>query len=257
MNEKSDPTRPPFEHLDEDRMIDMVNGIASKGDLDAAVRHLRECATCENLFQTMLREHEAARSQTARVLNKLGGSRVTRRPPRRLQLQRASAVVAAVLVVAAAAWILHGQHGRHDTVNGYWFPVDPSAIVLRDSRDDAMRDLSRRLEPYRRHDANEAVARLQAAPPSDDETVSSLERFYLASALVNAGRPADALPVLDALHIETLPAGWRQQARWIQYLALRDTGRTTEADAALDQLVNDPGEMGAVARKEKKERGMD
>jgi hypothetical protein len=80
--------------------------------------------------------------------------------------------------------------------------------------------------------------------------ISSLQRLMLASALVNDGQPREALDVLDRLEIFSLPVRWREQAQWVEYLALRDAGRSEDAHARLDKLSKYESDIGERARAE-------
>jgi hypothetical protein len=113
------------------------------------------------------------------------------------------------------------------------------------------------LRAYENQDES-AVEMLETAPvPDGDATTDSIRRLYQASALVNEGRAALALEVLDTFDARTLPEPWRSRAGWVRYLALKQVGGLDAAQALLDQLAGTMGDVGEMARKERERIGGD
>ena len=137
--------------------------------------------------------------------------------------------------VAAAALVFVALNVMRPDVSGagYWMPppprnapAPPGLAVL----DDALR-------AYDEHDPERALALLEnARVRADDHRTEAIRRLYQASALVNAGRPGQALEVLEGLDARLLEDPWRARAEWVRYLALRDAGRRADAEAQLRRI---------------------
>jgi hypothetical protein len=133
-----------------------------------------------------------------------------------------------------------------------WLPVAGENTLLRThANPEARTSLEHALEVYSSGDARAALAALESLEISTSaDFESSLRDLYLASALVLNQRPADALALLDALALPTLPEPWRRWGQWTQYVALRDAGRTAEAQALLGTLAGNTNDVGDRARAE-------
>lgn len=234
-------TDAPHDHLTEDAMVDLINGLAAPEQRRAAVLHMRACDACERTFGERLRAHERLRADGLPEALRSSAHAVRRRG-----LHRTWAVAAAaVLVVAAVGVWMSARIGM--VPDDYWLPVDTTLFKQRSENGQAV-DLAPALQRFGRHDAAGAVEDLRSFPAPADDTSASLLRMYLANALVNAGRGTEALPVLQELEVETLPYEWEGPARWLRYLALVQAGERARAAADLAWLQDYPGEVGERAR---------
>ncbi|HEX5133364.1 MAG TPA: hypothetical protein VFX92_12885 [Candidatus Krumholzibacteria bacterium] len=230
-------------HVDEDQIIDLVSGLMEPPAVRAAMGHIERCPACESLLKTALQERELLRAR--------GVPPVTAAAPavrrRRRGLVGSVAVAAMIMLIGVVVWqkFLPRPAGA-----GYWIPVNTNGMMLRSDGDESFRIFAEKTRPYREHDAEGAIRSLQGDPFAGDETLRSLSRLYLASALVNDYRGGEALPILHQLKIETLPGEWRGPAMWVQYLALRQAGDAA-ADAVLQAAVAEPGHVGVLAREER------
>jgi hypothetical protein len=236
-------------HVSDDRLIDLVNHLLSPEEEKLALAHIEACVSCEARFRTVLLDHETAKSlqnPSARTDGK-GVISLPRRPPRRL---------GAVALIAAAAVVALGMvyfSSRRAGPEAYWIPLAFDSSSLR-AADSISNGSSAAFHAYDQRDAQKTIELLRAAPPVDDEMLSSLQRLVLASALVNDHQPREALDVLDKLEIFSLPVRWREQAQWVEYLALRDVGRDDDARARLEKLAGYEGDIGDRARAERTRR---
>lgn len=234
-------------HITETRLIDLAAGLLSSAEQRDVMGHVRWCAECENRLRLIVADRESTRSSPAPALSdgRIQLARKNRRPA--ILVPAAIAAAAVVLVVAVGLLVVDHE----DSVPDYWIPITGEAVILR-TVDDAMTDA---LRAYQAHDAKAAVEELRAfTPSSDDPTASTLRDVYLASALVNAGRPSEGLELLKSPTLNYLPGQWRGHAQWVRYVALRRTDKDKEADEVLDALGAEPGEMGDKARAELERR---
>ena len=238
-------TRFPMHPSDESTLIELAHGLLPAGRREEVLAHLHECAECEHRFRAIVAEREHFR---ATLHTRLASPAVKWTLPLRKPAWIAAAACAVLIaVIVVARW------QSPETQREYWIPVGEESMVLRSvdgsTRPDQVRGV---LDDYTRHNATAAVKSLEtfeAAP--GDVTSAALRDLFLASALLNAGRPAESEAALQRLSIDTLPPQWRRQARWIRYLALTALDRDAEAQPLLDVLMDEPGEIGVLAREER------
>lgn len=230
---------PPL-HISDDRLVDLIHHLLPPEEEKAAMAHLEQCTDCEERFRVLLREHETARASRPSS----GASTRVQRLPRGTRV----ALLAATAVAIVAIGLFATKRGRPEL---YWIPLQFDESALR-SADSVATGSSDAFRAYEAHDANRAIELIEQSPSTDDEMVSSLRRLVLASALVNDSRPTEAIDELAKLEIFSLPVRWREQAQWVEYLALRDAGRAEEARSRLEKLAEYEGDIGDRARAERK-----
>jgi hypothetical protein len=259
----------PDRHADDELFVDILNGLASESDAAAVYRHLRECPECEATFVRLAREHERLRADDRPVLTPggvvlepLGEKEGSAAGWRAVATRGRAVAVAAVVVAAVVTLVFAPRLTRSPSGDGpvYWMPAEPQLATLRtrDSNDssDDVRTLSVAIEAYERHDAAETIRLLESisiALPYEEYDVIAL--LYLASARVNTGDFEGATTAIDGVLLGYMPYRWRQQGRWVLYLAHEGLGRSEEALQYLEPLLEDTGELGERARAEKARRG--
>ena len=231
--------------IDESTLIDLAHGLLPPSEQGEALAHIRACPECENRFRVIVADRERSRATGAPRAVWPGG--VEKRPGLR-HSKGLRWVAAAAVVLTIGVYALQRNTVRPAPIP-YWIPVEEEATVLRSSTGLQGEHVDSALDGYLKRNAATAVRELRALEVSpDNATVASLRDLFLASALVNAGQYAEAIKVLDALSIDTLPTQWRRQARWVHYLALMELGRREEAGLLLEELVDEPGEIGRRAK---------
>jgi hypothetical protein len=243
------------DHVSEDRLIDLLNGLAPEQDARESLVHVRGCALCENHLRMLVRERESLRARPAPRY--VGGEIMLPRydvVPGRLGVLRsrrarwigAASIAAAAVVVFLATYLF--QPSTSDAVD-YWMPT-PLRDVSMDMPGPPT-PLSMAMDAYEEHDPARALALLENVGQDRNETDAMLRRLYQASALVNDDRPEEARQILDDLDVTRLPEPWRGRAGWVQYITLRKTAEDSRADQVLEELTQEPGEIGEMARKER------
>jgi len=243
-------------HVSEDRLIDLLGGLLDQAAEGETLAHLKTCEMCERHFRMLVSERETLRTKPAPAVQ--GGHIVLPEystPDNVIQLRRrrrvrwisASAVAAAAVLAFVIPYIL-----RPATSGAlkYWMPTSEETPVETPAGTE-IESLQDALRAYENRDER-AVEMLESAPvPEGDMATDSIRRLYQASALVNEGRGARALEVLNTFNANTLPEPWRARAGWVRYLALKQVGGLDAAQAMLDQLADTMGDVGEMAREER------
>lgn len=146
------------------------------------------------------------------------------------KLWRYAAMVAVIL--AAAAWWL-ARTPVNEQLYAEHFRPDPGLPVAMGLTSDPV--FADAMVSYK--EGKYAEARAKWWPLLQQEPMNDTLRFYIASAWLNEGRAAEALPMLEGVAAEEASA-FRDRARWYLFLARIRTGATGEALAM--PLDDDP-----------------
>ncbi|MGH9869859.1 MAG: hypothetical protein ACREAA_17070 [Candidatus Polarisedimenticolia bacterium] len=229
-------------HLAEDALIDLLHGLLPAGEAESMLGHMRSCSACEERFRMAARDNERARAVGAPLMRPANGASRRR--------WKVAGVAAGILMGALLAVLLRDR----PAVEPYWLPVEEDQVSLRSlDTDEPPRELLSALDAYKERDARRALEWLERAPVSS--SYRGVRDVYLASALVNDGRNAEAGRVLRGLGLETMPQPWRSRARWLLYLVMKEDN-DPGAPALLNQLADDPDVVGEWARRELRSAGL-
>ena len=91
-------------HINDDRLIDLVNHLLSEEEERTTLAHIESCAECEARFRLALADRETAKSTPAPSVRS-DGKGVIALPRRRPRHLGAIAVVAAAVVIAGVALV--------------------------------------------------------------------------------------------------------------------------------------------------------
>ncbi len=270
-------------HVDEHVCLDMLYGCLSPEEEEKLFSHLTVCSGCERLFRDMA--SDKAHREATRVLRTApdGGLALERRGTaireivierreaeereygkgfslaqlltnfvagfRSPRLRLAGAAVAAVAVFTVV--LVMKYTGGPDTPELYRLPPYSFHLQTRDAAGaiDAV-DLEGGIEAYERGDFERSVELLDRAGEIElDVTQGILRRIYLGNALAWQGKYDEAVKVLEGVSFPLLPDEWSGEAQWTLYVALRRSGRETDADSLLRDLASKTGEVGDRARR--------
>ena len=249
-------------HVSEDRLIDLLGGLLDEAAEGETLAHLKTCDMCERHFRMLVSERETLRAKPAPSVQ--GGHIVLPEystPDNVIQLRRRRKVrwISASAVAAAAVLAFIIPYIMRPATSGalkYWMPAGEETVTEAPEGTE-IESLQDALRAYENRDEN-TYEMLETAPvPDGDTTTDAIRRLYQASALVNEGRGALALEVLNTFNANTLPEPWRSRAGWVRYLALKQVGGLDAAQAMLDQLADTMGDVGEMARKEREALGGD
>jgi hypothetical protein len=219
-------------HCTDDRLFDLAHELLPASERHESTAHLARCSACEERFRALVADRERARATPLEPA------------PRR---SRAVAVVSTTLAVAACVAFVLLLLPEPDRPQ-YWMPRETDVSGPRSAPGAAAHVAA--FDAYDAHDADRSVELFEVDPPQE-----RYARFVYASALLNAGRAADARRELDALRVASLPEPARRRARWMLYLAHRALGEDGAAEELLATLVDEPGDVGELARAERGARG--
>lgn len=151
---------------------------------------------------------------------------------RRLPVWLAAAASVALLLAAVWWWQRPAIPDATALAQTYLATPYPPPVATMGDADTLDAALQRAFMAYRTGDfatAADQLSTLANAPDARDETI-----FYAGEALLQTGKPADALP-----YFERIQAGyWRQSADWRRALALIKTGQAGRAKPVLENLRN-------------------
>lgn len=232
-------------HPSDDRWIDLSRGLLDPDSRRLALDHLRSCAGCETRFREICRDAELL--DLGPVPDFVGSPVLAPRPQRRVRRGTVWAVSLATAALALLAIFRMVEHGTTRDLS-YRLPVQSERLMLRSlPADEESASLLAAVEAYGHDDFDRVIELLEGRPLHDELEFLSL---YYASALVWKKRPHDAEGVLARLHVDTLPLPYRDRARRILYVALRELDKGAEADRVLGQLAATDGELAEWAQRE-------
>lgn len=244
------------EHVAEDRMIDLLNGLLTEEESRGAFAHMKSCAECESRFAWLARHHETLEARG--IPAELTGHRglATSNATRRSRRWRLAGAVGLAVLAAVVAWVVVMPSGDERAAThpaAYWMPTTDDLRTVRARIDDVeLEQLAHGIEAYRNRDLESAISILNSVQFGKLENEFDLiRRLYLASATVNAGLYQQAMDAIEPKKIEHYPHPWRQRVRWVLYLAVRGAGESDRADELLELLADTEGEIGRLARAER------
>ena len=242
-------------HISDDRLIDLVSGLLPFDQKELVQNHLRQCNDCERRFNQYVKDREFIRASAPPAFDDgsfVSGTKVRRRPSRPSRWAIAAVAVAALL--AAFIWWPRSS-------SEYWLSAHFVESVSRGAPDGggALEDAR---AAYQARDAESTLAAIRSIDLADaSTTVVATAHVYKASALLNLGRPEEAIAALEALELPSwfenkqsdltaLPEPWRSEAMWVIFLAADDVGDNSRACSALQLLKLGTGDHAAKAREE-------
>ena len=251
-------------HLNDDTCTDIAHGLLPRRDTEMLLEHVEQCPDCESLLMSVVADVEGAAGRARPVRGQDGGWQLpaSRPSPRLKRMNPAAwfstrpwhvaAAAAAVLVIVA---VVMNPPRRPSDDAPLTFRLLPNTELLetRGNVEGIDAGFWSGVEAYDAGDFERAAASL--ADLDLPVPYNRLRDVYLASALTLVERYEEALNVLDALHIDRLPQPWRDDARWIRYIALESVGNEKEASALLESLANQPGRVGDLARERRASAG--
>lgn len=240
-------------HLEDDTLFELAAGLCREDEESVALVHLEGCDLCQRRLRLFAADRERVRASPAWIVgseqDSARGSRV------------GVTWIAAALAVVSIAGFWFAQ--RADSVSqvesnpsrdeyslhlGDEFRVMRSVYALASGEVTQQVDLTREvLESYESGEHAKALALIEDSPWGSSSAAVQLIR---ASCLQKSGRLPEAMSVLGALEIETLPQPARRQARWLEYLVLTDLKRRAEAKSVLVGLIDEKGDESDLARAE-------
>jgi hypothetical protein len=256
-----------FEHVADDRLLDLVNGLLAEPVAAEACEHLRACRACAERLRAFAATHERGHARAARMLAEIlplepiagarsgtgGGASEPGAPrafaPRPMFPRRTLAAAASVIVVGGAVLLWAALRPAPLALEGAaWLPAPDPSILTRDStaaRIDGR--ILRGLEAYRNLDPATALRLLERARATGP--LEQVRRVYLGNAQLLTGNPRAAIATLSDVDFTLVPEPWQSEAQWSLAEALARIGRNGAADSLRRALAERSGEVGERARR--------
>jgi len=274
--------RPPEgDHLDADRILDLLLDLLPEAEREEAGRHLAICTRCEEMVirgGAALERRRATASMPATIPATIPATgaatgpaaaeppatvgmpvpaeaalRPLSRPllPRLFgsrRILRVGFAVAAGVVVVALLQFLHRPGGPKIPETAEWLPSASETLNLRaGDGGEPLPELAAGLRAYDRRDLQEALRALALAGTSGRAEI--VRRVFLGSACAQARQYRRATELLRRCPLEQLPQPWSDESRWTLMVALHGAGDERSADSLLVELAEHPGAVGQRARR--------
>lgn len=252
--------RPPDgagDHLNDDLCMEIVAGLVPRDARALLLAHADACPACEARLMLVAGDWESIRSRTD-AQARAGGSGEAASSPMALQrpgrgVFRGSRILLPLALVAGLLVLIlvrAPRPARLDEGPAYWLPATGELLKLRGAHSgEADSAFWSGLDAYEAHDFRKATTLLEASRAEGG--LGDLRRLHLASLHVNTGGAAATLSLLKQIDMESLPMPWRDEAHWMEYLALVRLGHAAEAAERLDRMAQWPGRIGDLARERK------
>ncbi len=262
-------------HLDEDRALDLLLDLLTEEDLAAAGRHLATCRACEDLVRrrgALLERRRAAQPRDVRAVRaqeprQARWLEAIRRRTRFIALASPGPTLAAirrlapsvrkpgtvwaaagVLAMTGLILVIGNLRTRPAPMVAEWLPRASETRTLRSRADQGgIAGLTAALTAYDRRDLESAIAALSDVNASGP--TEALRLVYLGSSLTHAGRYREAVRILRSCPLAKVPEPWRGESRWTLAVALSGAGEQAAADSLVRALADQPGAIGARARR--------
>ena len=249
-------------HLDEDRCLDLLNGLMSPEEKLKALAHMEACPACESLVRARVSEWERSRSEIEEVIGRLRveGNLGAVRTPAIGFLGRLGAglrtgfrrrlIRVSVGLAAAALAVFIARTVSRDPAGGPQLDLLPDISAdLRFRADETAPsgEFAAGMAAYNKRDFAGAVELLRKAQVPAAQT--TFKDVYLGSALAWNGRYDEAIAVLQPLVTETLPEPWGAGVLWTYFVSLHRSGDHARADSLAEELSQESDALGERARR--------
>jgi hypothetical protein len=219
-------------HPDDDRWLDLVQGLLPPDVRAATLSHAKHCALCAGRMRDVAATHE----------------RSLARPLRRRQSRALPAMIAAAAVVIAVAGIALLWTARGPAPLAPARLPSPDVGILTRSVPDATSDpaLIAGLDAYRRSDY--AAARRALGNARGTGPLEQVRRLYLGNAQLQLGDARGAVQTLRGVDRAFVPEPWVAELDWSLAVALATAGEHAEAESLRLVLSGRPDSIGTRAR---------
>ncbi len=213
----------PTSHLDLHTRIDLLHGLLSPEEEEAALAHMAICPACEDAVREAVAHAERSRT---------GPRRILRVPVSSLRYAGALAGAAAVL------WIVLAQPWK-PAPDVPVFPL-PTQVAFVASRNTALgtcgdADLVAGITAYDQQDLDLAIASLVRADVSGP--CDTFRKVYLGSAYALQGDHRSAAETLLDVDFQQVPEDY-DEALWALYASLSRVGPQSWADSLLGVIAS-------------------
>lgn len=237
-------------HVDDDHLLDLVNGLLDRAARQAALQHLRACPACSERLRVFAGAAERAHARVAQAVTVRTSRPLVAVPPGRpaRSWSKPWLAAAALLLVSIPLW------GRLARTPASLAPVAdtrlpaPDVSILTRGGDEAALDpaVARGLELYASGDLT--AARRALAGTTATGVAEQVRRLYLGNCELRTGDAARAVRTLRAVDSTAVPEPWLGEWQWSLAVALATSGDLAAADSLRERLALRPDSIGVRAR---------
>lgn len=237
------------EHPDLDTWLDLVRGLLSTQEQQAALDHVATCRECEEQF----RHTAASNARGQAVLSSIGGAAPPGRAAasaarvRRLPVWVWTAAAAAVVTgFVIGVPVLRRATERRVAVPTVTLPSAKLRGAIRGLLSTAADStVVRGIEAY---DGGDFTRARELLTPPTDGVMEPARRLYLGSVLLELSDAPGACRVLRTVAYDRIPEPWKSESRWTLARAFAVAGNAVASDSLLQVLASEDGEVAERAR---------
>lgn len=234
-------------HASDDLLIDFAFGLLPEERRGRVAAHIAACARCDDALREIVADRERRRSWWRS--EGAARTRPSASPRRGWSVPSRRSLMVPVGLAAAALLALLVMPPSRAVLEPTWLPGPGPELESRGPNAGGRDEFVwRGLAAYGRHDLAQAM-RVLGSARAEEAGTERLRRTYLASALLLAEQPRQALDALEGVELETLPDPWRNETRWLRACALARLGRAEESRAELEHLAREQGAPAERARR--------
>lgn len=242
-------------HANDDRLLDLVNGLLSASDRETVLSHVRDCPACAErmrVFAAAQARSHARAAGTLAALPHAAAVHAIRPTPIRSAVRtwsRSWLAVAAALMVVSVPLVMRLSRGPGTLLPVAAAPLtlpDPS-ILTRDADAPAMDPaVALGLTAYARGDV--AGARRALASATATGVTEQVRRIYLGNSELLTGDARRAVRTLRGVNSSLVPEPWLGEWQWSLAVALATSGDSAAADSVRRRLALRSDSIGVRAR---------
>ena len=261
-----------LDHMSDDRLLDLVNGLVSGAERQAVLDHARACAPCAERLRQFGAAHAtaaalapAALERAVHAVHAVDATATAEAPPAPLRVDFAAhararhpgarpiarprlAIAAAAVVVLGTATLFVWSALRplqRPIPDLAWLPAPNPGILARGPAGSGDARILDGLAAYGRHDL--LAARRLLEPVHTTGPLELTRRIYLANAQLRQGAAAAAVRTLRDVPFSEVPEPWRSQSLESMARALSATGQQRAADSVRRSLAQRADSIGNVS----------
>ena len=244
-------------HLDDDLLLDLVNGLLPEAERQELLTHLRSCVPCGERLRVFAAAHQRARARAAEVLAAARTEPLAVVQPIEVARRRAATrgpwrgwiAAAAAFAVVSAVLLARNSFGPASLVPVAAAPLPmPDASILTRNAAAAPMDpiVARGLAAFAHGDLADARRTLDSTTAVG--AAEQVRRLFLGNAELRTGDARRAARTLRSVDASLVPEPWLGELQWSLAVALATSGEQVAADSLRQLLATRDDSIGARAR---------
>ena len=242
-------------HANEDRLLDLVNGLLPASDRELVLSHVRDCPACAERMRMFAAAHARSHARAAVTLAALPhvpavvaiGPTPIRSAVRTWPRSWLAVAAALIVVSVPLAMRISRGPGTLRPVAAAPLPLPDASILTRDADASEMdAAVARGLAAYAHGDL--AGARRTLGSASTTGPTEQVRRIYLGNSELLTGDAQRAVRTLRGVNAAVVPEPWLGELQWSLAVALATSGDSAAADSVRRRLALRSDSIGIRAR---------